>query len=243
LGTRLYEHGVVIRNALDAAHETAASTGDHLTGRVRVSVPNAFGESVASAVLLDFKRQHPAITLDVVFENRITDLIRDEVDIAVRPLSNPPDTLDAWDLGPLRITACASPDFAEQYAPIRHPDELAKSPIITATVLDRRLRLSAHRQSTNHEVFLDPTLTSHNFTFLHEGVKRGLGVGLMSDFIVEQDIADGTLVQYLEEWDLSMFGRRMYMLTMPSRNRPVAISRALEHLATGLGARAFHRGA
>ena len=39
--------------------------------------------------LVAFKRQHPGIVLDVIFENRIEDLLRDEIDIAVRVMSEP----------------------------------------------------------------------------------------------------------------------------------------------------------
>jgi len=49
-----------------------------------LSVPSGYGQLVMSQWLLDFKRLYPGIVLDVVFENRVEDLIRDEVDIAVR---------------------------------------------------------------------------------------------------------------------------------------------------------------
>jgi DNA-binding transcriptional LysR family regulator len=50
-----------------------------------LSVPSGYGQLVMSRWLLEFKRLYPGIVLDVVFKNRVEDLIRDEVDIAVRP--------------------------------------------------------------------------------------------------------------------------------------------------------------
>lgn len=236
LGLRLYEHGATIRRALESAREQAAGTEDRPSGRVRISVPNAYGESLAGTHLLDLKAAYPGIVLDVIFENRITDLIRNEVDIAIRPLSGPQPNLDMWDLGPLRITACASPDYVESRRPIQRPEDLERVPIITATVLDRKLKVSARRDSMRKDVFVEPTLTSHNFSFLRTGVIRGMGVGLISDFIVETDIGEGTLVSFLDDWHLSMFGRRMYMLATPSKHRPPAITLTLEFLAEALGA-------
>ena len=50
--------------------------------------------------------------LDVLFENRIEDLLRDEVDIAIRVMSEPPQNLVARELGPVRYVACASRAYA-----------------------------------------------------------------------------------------------------------------------------------
>lgn len=85
-----------------------------------------------------FKRLHPGIKLDVIFENRIQDLIRDEVDIAVRVLSEPPQNLEARDLGPVHIVACASRGFAAEHGLPRNLEELRSFPVITASVIGKQ---------------------------------------------------------------------------------------------------------
>ncbi|KAG0188679.1 hypothetical protein DFQ28_004534 [Apophysomyces sp. BC1034] len=52
---------------------------------------------------------------DVMFENRVEDLMRDEVDIAVRVVAEPPQSLVARDLGTVRYVACASRDYARAH--------------------------------------------------------------------------------------------------------------------------------
>ena len=99
IGLQLYEHGRKIRNELEAARESVATLGQSLQGRVRLSVPSGYGQMVMSPWLIDFKRAYPGIVLDVAFENRVVDLLRDEVDIAVRVMSDPPDHLVARDMG------------------------------------------------------------------------------------------------------------------------------------------------
>ncbi len=113
VGLRLYEHGKTIRNELLAARESIATLGQSLQGRVRLSVPSGYGQLVMSHWLLDFKRQYPGIVLDVVFENRVEDLIRDEVDIAVRVISEPPQNLVAREMGSMHYVVCASRAYAE----------------------------------------------------------------------------------------------------------------------------------
>ena len=51
--------------------------------------------------------------LDVVLENRVEDLIRDDVDMAVRVMSEPPQGLVARDMGSVHYVVCASRAYAE----------------------------------------------------------------------------------------------------------------------------------
>src|SRR5438876_1044886 len=144
VGLRLYQHGRSIQNELLAARESVSTLGQTLQGRVRLSVPSGYGQMVMSEWLIAFKRQYPGIVLDVMFENRVEDLIRDEVDIAVRVMSEPPQNLVARDMGPVRYVACASPTYAASQALPTRLDELRTAPLITSGVVGRQLRVAAY---------------------------------------------------------------------------------------------------
>lgn len=102
IGLRLYEHGKSIREALLSAEESVELLGRGLHGSIRMSLPTGFGEMVMSDWLLEFKRQYPDIALDVLFSNRVDDLLRDEVDMAIRVMSEPPEPLVAVYLAEVR---------------------------------------------------------------------------------------------------------------------------------------------
>src|SRR5438132_6049933 len=108
IGLRLYEHGRRIQNELLAAKESVTTLGSSLQGRVRLSVPSGYGQIVMSGWLIEFKRMYPGIVLEVLFENRVDDLLREEVDFAIRIIREPPSTLVARELGSVRYVACAS---------------------------------------------------------------------------------------------------------------------------------------
>src|SRR3954451_801525 len=142
IGLQLYEHGRAIQNALLAARESVTTLGQSLQGRVRLSVPSGYGQLVMSEWLIGFKRLYPGIVLDVLFENRIEDLLRDEVDIAIRVIPEPPQNLVARELGPVRYVACASSDYAKKNPLPVQLDELHGAPVVTAAVIGRQLRVS-----------------------------------------------------------------------------------------------------
>ncbi len=217
IGLRLYEHGRSIRNELLAARESITTLGQALQGRLRLSVPSGFGLMVMSGWLLAFKRRFPGIVMDVRFENRVDDLLREEVDIAIRVMTEPPDNLVARSLGPVRYVACASKTYADRHGMPLELEALQSVPLITSAVIGRQLRMSAYRDEQREEVSLEPTLISENFQFLRLAVLADLGVGLIPDYVVQQDLLEGTVVTTLDTWRLSIFGTQMFMLYMPNR--------------------------
>jgi DNA-binding transcriptional LysR family regulator len=228
VGLQLYEHGRKIRNELAAARESVAALGQSLQGRVRLSVPSGYGQMVMAPWLMAFKRAHPGVVLDVAFENRAVDLLRDEVDIAVRVMSEPPENLVAREMGPVHYVACAAAAYAQTQGMPQSLDDLASAPLITSAVVGRQLRLAAYLHGERHEVALQPTLTSENFQFLREAIVGGLGVGLVPDYVVADAVARGEVVTALDDWTLSIFGTRMFMLYMPNRHHTRAASALIE---------------
>ena len=221
-GLKLVQHGRTLRDELLAAQESVASLREGLHGSVRLAVPTGFGQLVMSGWLIEFKHRHPSISLELIFDNRVDDLLRDEVDLAIRVLSEPPPHLVARELSRMRHIACASSAYAAQHPMPQTVQDLAQLPIITSMVVGRTLRVSAYQGAQRHEVTLSPTLASENFQFLHEAILAGLGVGLVPDYVVAQDLAAGRVVQALDDWRLSIFGTRLYLLRMPDRYQTLA---------------------
>lgn len=229
-GKRLYEHGRNIMNELVYAKETITSLGQRLQGRVGLSVPSGFGQMFMLPWLIEFKQQYPDIVLDVVFENRIDNLIRDEIDIAIRIMSEPPENLIARDMGRIHYIACASQDYVAQHGLPTTPSALSQVPIITSTVVGQKLRLRTYKGTQVEEVYLSPSVSSEHFPFLREAVLAGLGVGIFPDYVVSKEVEQGEILTTLDEYRLSIFGRRLFMLYLPNRHQTRAMRTCLDFI-------------
>jgi DNA-binding transcriptional LysR family regulator len=229
VGWRLYEHGRTIRNEIVAAQETITNLGQGLQGRVGLSVPSGYGQMVMSDWLVEFKRLYPGIVLDVVFENRI-DNLRDEVDIAIRILPEPPPQMVAREFGTVRYLACASRAYVATHGLPTELAQLRTQPLITANVVGRHLSLRGYRQGEREEVMLAPTLISDHYPFLREGILAGLGIGLVPDYVVHDVIASGEVLTALNDYRLSIFGTNMYLLYLPNRHQTRAVRTCIDFL-------------
>jgi len=201
---------------------------------VGISVPSGYGQIVMSDWLIEFKRLYPGIVLDVLFENR-TDHLRDEVDIAIRVISEPPLSVIARSLGPVHYVACASRAYVQQHGLPATLYELRNSAIITSGVQGRQLRLSAYQGEERQEVMLEPTLISDHFPFLRQGILAGLGLGLVPDYVVQPEVASGQVLLALQEYRLSIFGSHMYLMYLPGRHQTRAVRTCIDFLLAKAG--------
>jgi DNA-binding transcriptional LysR family regulator len=235
VGLRLYRHGLSIQNELLAARETVSALGRSLQGRVRLSVPSGYGHMVMSDWFIEFKQLYPGIVLHILFENRVDDLMRDEVDIAIRVMAEPPQTLVARELGRVRYLACASRDYAATHAMPKQLEQLRTAPLITSVVIGRETRVSAYLDDQRHEVTLEPTLISEHFAFLRQAILAGLGVGLVPDYVVQDAVESGEVVTTLDEYRLSIFGTQMFLLYMPDRHQTRAARTLIDFVLAKAG--------
>ena len=102
--------------------------------------------------------------------------------------------------------------------------------MITSGVVGKQLRLRAYRGEERQEVMLEPTLISEHFPFLRQGILAGLGVGVVPDYVVMDAIASGEVLTTLDDWRLSIFGTRMYLLYMPNRYQTHAVRTCIDFL-------------
>ena len=132
--------------------------------------------------------------------------------------------LVAREMGPVHYVACASREYAQANGLPQQVDDLRGVPLVSASVVGRQLRMSAYRDEERHVLTLEPTLVSENFVFLRQAVMAGVGVGILPDYVVEEDVRRGDVLTALSDWHLRIFGDRMFMLYMPNRHHTRATS-------------------
>jgi DNA-binding transcriptional LysR family regulator len=230
IGQRLYQDGRNIQEELRAANESVSSLGNTVHGRVRVGVPSSYGQLVMAEWLMDFKKLYPDIVLDVLFETRVPDLLRDRLDISIRVMAEPPPTLVARELGSVRYVACASLAYVRAQGLPLVPEDLARVPLVTSETAGHQLRVAAYQGDERREVMLHPTLMSENFAFLREAILAGVGVGLVPDCVIRASVRDGTAMTSLDDWRLSIFGSKMFMLYMPTPHPTRAIKTFVDYI-------------
>ena len=84
VGHAYYDHCVRALTELEAAEAGLDSGRREPRGRLRVSVPIAFGHQCVAPVLFNLARQHKHLQIDISFSDRNVDLVEEGFDLAIR---------------------------------------------------------------------------------------------------------------------------------------------------------------
>jgi DNA-binding transcriptional LysR family regulator len=195
------------------------------------------GVSFLIKQLARFRQAHPEVTFDLVLEDSISHVIEERFDLAVRVGQLPDTGLFATVLGTCRMLVCASPEFLETRSKIKKPDDLIGLPWVTITQLPHpeKLHLVHGRTGQRLTLSLPGTIKTHSGIGAREFVRCGVGIGLLPDYAVNEDIARGDLVNVLPAWNEAHV--RPISAVFPSRDRlPTRVRLLIDFLRESLNA-------
>jgi DNA-binding transcriptional LysR family regulator len=120
-----------ILDDVDGAERAAA--GEYATprGELAITAPIVFGRLHVLPLVAAFLQEHPAVDVRLALGDRISHLMDEHVDVAVRIGTLPDSRLSAIGLGTLRQVVCASPAYLKAHGVPRRPGDLAAHRCIT----------------------------------------------------------------------------------------------------------------
>ncbi|HPU16598.1 MAG TPA: LysR substrate-binding domain-containing protein, partial [Polymorphobacter sp.] len=177
-----------------AADEAVAGLRGALTGSIRLSAPLSFGTEHLAPVLNEFMVRHPALSVDLLLDDRSVDLVGEGVDIGLRVSATMADSgLISRVLRPVARVIVGSPAYLDAHGRPERPEALAGH----VCLLYRNLAVADQwRFSTPDGVrqFRGPErLRADNGTVMLGAAIAGLGLAELPDFIVDHALADGRL--------------------------------------------------
>jgi DNA-binding transcriptional LysR family regulator len=198
-GRTYLEHCRRILGAIDEAAASVSSPAE-LRGELVVSAPSSFGLERLSPILPDFLRGHPALHLEMRFDDRAIDLIEEGVDLALRAGIAPPDSTSivARRLATYERILCASPRYLQARGTPQRPEDLAGHDCL---VLGTRrhshvLRFGAPSPC---EVEVSGRFRANTVIAIRDAALAGLGIGWLPAWAAEDVLASGALRRVLAD--------------------------------------------
>lgn len=219
----------------DAAAKGRGATA--LRGRIRVSASSDLTRRIVLPLLDDFLDRHPGIELQLKVGDALQDVVRDEVDLALRYGELADSRLVARKLHDGRRLLVASPDYLARHGRPSHPAELAQHDCIRFKIGDRlerewRFWRRDAMQAAPVDVTVQGRRTADDGGIAHQWALEGRGMTYKSCLDIRDSLASGALVEVLPDW----IGRPMPLhALMPSqRFLPQRLKALVDHLAEGL---------
>ncbi|AVH34636.1 LysR family transcriptional regulator [Vibrio fluvialis] len=238
-GQKVYDQCLVMVNAAQQAVELSGSDHTEPSGALTVAAPEAFLNSVLQPFVVPFLKQYPQIQLKLRAADGEIDLFKHNIDVAFKLTDKPDENLVLRELCKTNLVLCASPDYLEERGVPTHPTQLTEHDCLYLAETDKDHLWDFLKDDEFHTVSVSGRYAVNHSQMRLNGVKNGLGIGIFHDFVVQDALAEGKVVQLLKDWTIKsnyhgaiamQYAQTKYM---PARLR-VFIDYVMKHLSPKL---------
>lgn len=220
IGLRIYESLKNQANTVDDIIEEVIDHQKEPQGTLNVIFPSAMALDSITPYIPKFLRKYPKINLNINYNNKEVDLIREGIDVAIINHMPKQQNQKIKHIYSIMALLYCTKDYAEKYGVPKHPDELANH-LVTGYISDD-YSISSNLSLTNtntDEVVIIPMpkrITSNNALHNIRLMESGEVIAALLDNIDLSHYRFGDLVPVLPEYHLMQL--RYYLIRHPNHN-------------------------
>jgi DNA-binding transcriptional LysR family regulator len=216
--------------SFEAAVESINVFRDKPAGHLRLTVPRPAARMVIEPILAKFLMAYPAITLEIISDSALTDIVRDRFDAGIRPGHRLEQDMIAIRVGEdARPTVVASPDYLLKNPRPKVPAELQAHNCIRFRYASGAVAPWAfEKRGKSLEVLVKGSLIVSDGELALRAALDGVGIARLPIISAEAHIARKRLVPLLQDWTPRSVGFYLYY---PSRRQmPAALQVLVDFL-------------
>lgn len=228
-GHTYYRTAADILKEIDNLADLVRENNADLKGKLKVTVPRTFIDADIGQSLIDFAKENPELSLEILAEDRFVDLIEEGFDLGIRITKLDDSGMIARKLSDFRVYACATPDFVAAKGPLLHPTDLTRVPFLidTNSRSHNSLRfVDAEGETISVSVSGPIEVNSPQATL--RAARAGLGVAMIPDFIARPHLQSGELVSLFD--DFIAKDRGIYAVYPHRRYLPAKVRAFVDYL-------------
>mgnify|MGYP000886268359 CR=1 FL=1 len=232
-GEAALERAARILDEGEAVEAEVADRSAALRGLIRLAAPMSFGVSRLAPLLPAFMQAHPDVELDIQLSDQMVDLVAERFDMALRISTLADSSLRARQLCQVRILLVGSPAYFEAHGRPNHPRDLVQHRgfqySYTRSGNTWRFRHPRHGEFAQT---VPRQLQANNAEVFDAALQAGLGLALQPEFLVWEQLRDGTLQTAMDDWKVEPLA--LSIITPPGLHRPARVQALIDYLAQQL---------
>ena len=203
VGETYLRHCQAMRDAALAASDAVAEVQTEPRGTIRDSCPVTLAQTVLGELMPDFLKRCPLVQVEMQLTNRPVNLVEEGVDVALRVRSSLDDSCSmvVKRLDVSRQILVASPDLLERQGTPKSLDDLQLLDSLAMTAVDGHSSLLlVGPEGKEHRLQLQPRYVADDLLTLKFAALAGSGMCWLPDYMCQEELAQGSLVQLLPQW-------------------------------------------
>lgn len=199
VGREVYERAAGILAALEETEASVAKSKGVPTGTLKLTAGTEFGMLAVNGWIAQYLKAFPEMRVEAEFTNRLTDIIHEGFDVAIRVGSLPDSELNARRVGELEYGFYASADYLRDRAEPRTPDDLTQYDLIMfATAVAPVWEIVKDRDVC--KIAAPPRYCVNDNNAAMQMTAEGLGVSLLPHRLAASYVTEGHLMPLLKDW-------------------------------------------
>jgi DNA-binding transcriptional LysR family regulator len=172
------------------------------SGTLRLNASESAARLLLKSIVPNFLTRYPEMSLDLVTEGRLVDIVAEGFDAGIRlGEAVPQDMIAVRFGGAMRFLAVASPDYLAAREPLRTPDDLSDHACIRLRLPSGKLyRWEFERHGQEISIEVQGALTLDHIELMTEAAVDGLGIAYVPERSAQPYIESGKLVSVLDDW-------------------------------------------
>ncbi len=231
-GEIFLQHAQRALGAIQSTEVTLRNQGDAPRGVLRISASITFGRMYVAPLLPQIVAKYPELSCELVLTDALVDLVEDNIDLALRLTKAPPEDAVARKLVHMKRVICATPAYFAAHGEPATPHDLVHHQCFTMLPGDGgQVWQLVDGQGEEIRIPVASKFTFNNIDCILNAVLGGHGLGMLPTYLCGPDLARGSLVSVLEDYEpLSSVGRYLYACYTPNRVRVPKVSAFLAEL-------------
>jgi DNA-binding transcriptional LysR family regulator len=201
-GRVLAERARLILADLDAAESEAAGEAAMPTGQLSITASATMGRSILPRIVSAFLDAHPRVTARAVLLDRVTNLVEEGIDVALRVGQLPDSSMISRAVGEVRRLLVASPDYLHRRGRPRSPTDLKLHSVIAFTGLMPNREWTYAGDKSPSRMTLQPRFEINDAAAAIGSAEAGDGITIALSYMVAKQVREGRLVPVLERYAL-----------------------------------------
>ena len=203
VGALFYEKCKHISRDVEDAENLATLLQSGVGGQIRISTSLAFGRRIMVPLALRYMREHPAVRIDLGFDDRYVDMVEQGVDLAIRMGHLADSSLGARYLGTNPWVMVASPAYLAVHPAPRVPADLAEHHCVIYSSVQGDDRWGFTGPG-GEEVSVPVTgrLRTNNLSAVLAAAREGMGLAVLPWYVARESVSDQSVVPVLADHGL-----------------------------------------
>ena len=202
-GAAFFQRCVKALDEISAGESELENVKTEPEGVLKITTVADIGHTLLPPIISGYLKKYPKMKIELILTSRIVDLVGEGVDLAIRIGKLKDSTMMSKQYRESKGGLWATPAYIKKHGLPSHPRDLKKHNFIKFSAAFNPIKITNGKETI--EVIVDGKITVDDMQAVKSFTLQGEGIGMISNFLCENEEASGKLIKILPSWNWASF--------------------------------------